>query len=139
MKIEVLKIYKNKEKTDIDLVFINNETKEIVGHCNYSVENKEGLIYDTYLFPDYRRKGILSTYINDILCDIKCMGATKVKINTLSDEVSKIWEKFGFIKLDKKRNLEIDISNKKCKCLSSLHSFTNEMDINEIIKFAYKE
>ncbi len=132
MKIEVLKIYKNKDKTDTDLVFIDKDVKEIVGHCNYSVINKEGLIYDTYLFPKYRNKGIMKLYINDILCDMKCMGALKVKLNTSSNEICKIWKTFGFNKINENRSMEIDISNKKCKCLSNLHTFLNEIDMNTL-------
>ncbi len=138
MKIEILKIYKNKEKMDIDLVFIDDDVKEIVGHCNYLVENNEGLIYDTYLFPDYRRKGIMTTHINDILCDMKCMGAFKVKLHTLSNDACEIWKRFGFTETNEKRGMEIDVSNMDCKCLSTLHSFTNEIDINKIIENTYK-
>lgn len=142
MKIEILKIYKNKEKTDIDIMFIDDDKKEIAGHCNYSITenngNNEGLIYDTYLYPEYRRKKIMTTYINDILCDMKCMGANKVKLNASSNEACMVWEKFGFIRIDKKGNMEIDLSNKICKCLSTLHSFTNETNINKLIENTYK-
>ena len=138
MKIEVIKIPKNKEKTDIDLVFVDDDSKEVVGHCNYLITNKEGKIYDTYLYPNYRGKKIMSMYINDILCDMKCMGALKVKLDTLSDEARIIWEKFGFIQINEKGNMEIDISNMECKCLSTLYSFTNELDINKLIECTYK-
>lgn len=138
MKIEVIKIPKNKEKTDIDLVFIDDDVKEVVGHCNYSIKNKIGEIYDTYIYPNYRRKKIMSTYINDILCDMKCMGANKIKLYTLLNEERMIWEKFGFIQINEKGIMEIDVSNKECKCLTILYSFTNEVDMNKLIECAYK-
>jgi len=139
MKIEIIRIPKNKEKTDIDLTFIDTDTKEIVGHCNYSVLDKKGLIYDTYLYPNYRNKKIMSTYINDILCDIKCMGADKVRLHTLSNEAYSIWERFGFKQYDRKGNMEIDISNKECDCICNLHSFSNEIDIRKIVEQLYKQ
>ena len=140
MKIEVLKTYKNKEKTDIDLVFIDDDIKEVVGHCkySYSIKNKTGEISDTYLYPDYRRKKIMSTYINDILCDMKCMGANKVKLSALLDEERMIWEKLGFKQINEEGKMEIDVSDKECKCSSILHSFVNEIDINKLTECAYK-
>ena len=138
MKIEALKIHENKEKTDVDLMFIDDDVKEIVGHCKYSIKNKVGEISDAYLYPDYRRKKIMSTYIDDILCDMKCMGVNKIKLFTLLDEERMIWEKFGFHQIDERGNMEIDVSNKNCKCLSTLHSFVNELDINKLIENKYK-
>ncbi len=139
MKIKVIKIPKNKEKTDIDLVFIDDDIKEIIGHCKYSVKDKVGEISEAYLYPNYRRKKILSTYINDVLCDMKCMGVNKVKLYTLLDEERTIWEKFGFIQTNKKGNMEIDVSNKNCKCLNTLHSFIDELDISKLIENIYKQ
>ena len=139
MKIEVIRIPKNKEKTDIDLTFVDVDVKEVVGHCNYSVSDKEGLIYDTYFYPDYRNKKIMSTYINNILCDIKCMGADKVMLHTLSDEAYAIWERFGFKQYDKKGNMQIDISDKECKCICNLHRFINEIDTKKLIEQIYKQ
>ena len=139
MKIEVIRIPKNKEKSDIDLIFVDDDIKEVVGHCNYSVSDKEGLIYDTYLYPDYRKKKIMSIYINNILCDMKCMGADKVRLHTLSDEAYAIWDRLGFKQYDKKGNMEIDISNKKCDCICNLHSFTNEIYTKKLIEQLYKQ
>lgn len=138
MKIEIIKVPKNKEKTNIDLVFIDDDVKEVVGHCIYSIKNKIGEIYDVYLYPDYRRKKIMKTYINDILCDMKCMGANKIKLYALLEEERIIWEKFGFKRINEKGNMEIDVSNKNCNCLSVLHNFTNEVDINKLIENNYK-
>lgn len=137
MKIEAIKIPRNKEKTDIDLTFVDDDTKEIVGHCNYSIDNNIGNIYDTYIYPDYRGKKIMKTYINDILCDMKCMGINKVKLSTLSDEARIIWERFGFNPVDNKGNMEIDIFNKNCKCLCGIHSFIDEVDTKKLIEYRY--
>ncbi len=138
MKIKVIKIPENKEKTYIDLVFIDDDIKEIAGHCKYSIKNKIGEISDAYLYPNYRKKKIMSTYIDNILCDMKCMGAKKIRLFTLLDEERIIWEKFGFHQIDEKGNMEIDLSNKECKCLSTLHSFINELDISKLIENTYK-
>lgn len=138
MKIEVIKIPRNKEKTDTDLVFVDDDNKEIVGHCNYSINNNIGNIYDTYIYPDYRGQKIMKKYIDDILCDMKCMGVTTVKLSTLSDEGRIVWERFGFNPVDKKGNMEIDISKKECSCLCSVHSFMNEIDIKKLTEYYYK-
>lgn len=139
MKIEVIKIPRNKEKTDADLVFVDDDNKEIVGHCNYSINNNIGNIYDTYIYPDYRGQKIMKKYIDDILCDMKCMGVTTVKLSTLSDEGRIIWKKLGFKHTDKKGNMEINVSNRKCNCLCGIHSFTDEIDIKKVFEYVYKQ
>ncbi len=139
MNIKVIKIPINTKKTDIDLVFVDDENKEVAGHCNYSVDNKIGNIYDTYIYPDYRRNKIMKTYIENILCDMKCMGVNKVKLSTLSDEARTVWEHLGFNHIDKKGNMELDVSNKKCNCLCGVHNFANEIDIKELLEYVYKQ
>ncbi len=139
MDIKVIKIPKNIEKIDIDLVFVDDENKEIAGHCIYNVLGDIGTIYGVYLYPNYRNKRIMSSHINNILCDMKCMGATTVKLYAISDELQTIWEKLGFRKVDGDGNMEIDVSNMECNCLCGVNNFIDELDIKELLEYVYKQ
>lgn len=127
MNIKMLQFVKDNNRT-IDIVFIDDDTKEIAGHCNYYVSYKIGYIYDTYLFPEYRNKKIMKSHINDILCDMKLMGAEKVLLSTLSDEVTMVWEKLGFKKINK-NNMEMDIKHKE---YANTNKFENPEDYEKI-------
>ncbi len=132
MNIKLFRLSKE-HNHDIDIVFIDDDTKEIAGHCKYFIDNNIGHIYDTYIFPDYRNKKILKSHINTILHDIKQMGAEKVLLSTLSDEATMVWEKLGFMKTEK-NNMEIDIKHKTFDHNTS--RFENPADYENIAKLS---
>ena len=110
MNIKLFRLSKEYDH-NVDIVFIDDDTKEIAGHCKYYINDSIGYIYDTYLFPEYRNKKILKSHINTILHDIKQSGAEKVLLSTLNDEAIVIWEKLGFKKINK-NNMEMNIKDK---------------------------
>lgn len=131
MNIKLFRLSKDNNR-NIDIVFIDDDTKEIAGHCNYYVSYKIGYIYDTYLFPGYRNKKIMKSHINDIICDMKLMGAEKVLLSTLSDEVTMVWGKLGFKKTNR-NNMEMDIKNKE---YINTNKFENPEDYENIVELS---
>lgn len=131
MNIKLFRLFKEHNR-NIDVVFIDDDTKEIAGHCNYYVSYNIGHIHDTYLFPGYRNRKILKSHINDILCDMKLMGAEKVLLSTLSDEATMTWGKLGFKKTDK-NNMEMDIKNKE---YTNTSKFVNPEDYENIAELS---
>lgn len=113
-----ISIKKSKEDNTVDFSFIDTSNNDVVGHLKYDINGKEktAFIHDTYLFPEYREKGILKNFIDDILCDIKCQGADTATLHILTDEAKDAWKKLGFIELEKKGDMGIDLFTKKCRC-----------------------
>lgn len=113
-----ISIKRSKEGNTIDFSFIDTSNNDVAGHLMYDINKKEktAFIHSSYLFPEYRRKGILKRSIDNILCDIKCEGADTVKLHVLTDEAKEAWNKLGFFELKKTGDMGIDIFTKKCKC-----------------------
>ena len=114
----MIHIKKSKEDDTIDFSFINTSNNEIVGHLKSDINKKDktAFIHSTYLFPEYRGRGILKGSINDILCGIKNEGVNKATL-IASEYEAGIWRKFGFKVRSNVPNIvmERDISNMECK------------------------
>ncbi len=92
----VLKSMQTENPNFVELLFLDTDTQESLGKITYNINEKDAHINYTYLKPEYRRMGILKKSINSILCDMKCKGANKVFLHTISDEAREAWSKLGF-------------------------------------------
>lgn len=87
---------KNRGKNNYE--FIDNDTGEIIGFIDYTVSNvsRSSFIHSIYIKPEYRQLGILKSKFDQIICDMKCKGAEKVELYTISDSAKDVWKKLGF-------------------------------------------
>ncbi len=78
--------------------FVDNDTGEGIGFIDYTVSNisKSSFIHSIYIKPEYRQLGILKSKFNQILCDMKCKGAEKIELYTISESAKDVWRKLGF-------------------------------------------
>ena len=107
MNIE-LKSMQTEDKNITELLFLNTDTKESLGKITYSISGKDAHINYTYLKPEYRRMGILKKSLNTILCDMKCKGANKVFLHTISDDAREAWSALGFKEISEKEIKEAE-------------------------------
>lgn len=84
------------------LALDENALVSIVVLCIYEVlpnpsnfSGKTGLLLNVYTREDYRRKGIVTQLIKNILADAKALGVGKVVLNA-TDEGRYVYEKLGF-------------------------------------------
>lgn len=92
---------------DITITVIDNDTKEKAGQLRYHIIDSEAEIFDTYLFPDYRRQKIMSSIFEKIIPELKISGVTKIKLRYLDDIARIAWESMGFVQIDEKGNMEL--------------------------------
>jgi GNAT superfamily N-acetyltransferase len=74
--------------TTID--FIDNSIDK-VGQLVFEILDNKAIIYDTYIYPDYRKKGILKTHLHTILSRIKKYGVTHLELSVLNEEAKLAW------------------------------------------------
>lgn len=92
---------------DVIITIIDKNTKEKAGQLRYNAIGSEVEIFDTYLFPDYRRKGIMSNLFKKITSGLKISGITKVRLYQFNDDARIAWESMGFQQVDEKGNMEL--------------------------------
>jgi GNAT superfamily N-acetyltransferase len=94
-------------ENDVIIDIIDEDTKEKAGQLRYNIINSETEIFDTYVFPEYRRKKIMTNLVKKIIPELKMLGVTKIKLRYLNDTAREAWESMGFIKVDDKGNMEL--------------------------------
>lgn len=92
---------------DVIITIIDKETKEKAGQFRYHVIDSEAEIFDTYLFPEYRRKKIMSGLFRKIISEFNLSGVSKIKLRVLDEVARMAWENMGFRQIDDKGNMEL--------------------------------
>lgn len=92
---------------DVTITIIDKETKEKAGQFRYHVMDSEAEIFDTYLFPEYRRKKIMSGLFRKIISEFNLSGVSKIKLRVLDEVARMAWENMGFRQIDDKGNMEL--------------------------------
>ena len=90
-------IFLNKidENNITTIEFINNFGDKI-GQLVYEITGNKAIIYNTFIYPEYRRKGILKTYLPVILSMIKDNRISIINLSVLSEDAKSVWERLGF-------------------------------------------
>lgn len=79
--------------------FIDNLGDKI-GQLVYEIIDNKATIHDTFIYPDYRRKGILKTHLPTILSKINQQGINLIELSTLNEEAKTAWTRLGFIETE---------------------------------------
>lgn len=92
---------------DVTITIIDKDTKEKAGQLRYHAIDSEVEIFDTYLFPEYRRKKIMSSLLKKIIYEFKVSGITKIRLRQFDEYANMAWESMGFRRVDENGNMEI--------------------------------
>jgi GNAT superfamily N-acetyltransferase len=92
---------------DVVITIIDKDTKEKAGQLRYHIIDSDVEIFDTYLFPEYRRRKIMSSMLKKITSELKMSGIKKIKLRHLNEDARMAWESMGFRQVDEKGNMEL--------------------------------
>jgi hypothetical protein len=90
-----ISLNKRKENGVTIIDFIDHFGDKI-GQLVYEIINNKAIIHDTFIYPDYRNKGVLKTHFPDILSTIKQNDVCLIELSVLSGEARLIWNRLGF-------------------------------------------
>lgn len=125
-------------ENNVILIIFDKDKKDNIGHITYSVSDEIGDIGRADIYGKYQGKGIFKSYIYEVLCDLKCMGAKRILLDAENEEAQQTWEHIGFKETGNGRQLEIKIpSNKNCNCICKKEKFKNEIIADSILHFKY--
>lgn len=92
---------------DVVITIIDKNTNQKAGQLRYNVIDSEVEIFDTYLFPEYRRKRIMSNLLKKITSELKISGITKIRLRYFNEDARLAWENMGFRQIDDNGNMEL--------------------------------
>ena len=95
---------------DVTITMVDNSKQEKAGQLRYIIKGSEAEIFDTFVFPEYRRKKMMSSLVKKMIPELKVSGISKVKLKYYNDEARAAWESVGFKKADKEGHMELNIS-----------------------------
>ena len=76
----------------IDFIHLGDK----IGQLVYEITDNKAIIHDTFMYPDYRNKKILKTYLPTIISGIKLHRVTSIGLSVLSEEAKISWIHLGF-------------------------------------------
>jgi GNAT superfamily N-acetyltransferase len=94
---------------DVTITLVDKDVQEKAGQLRYAIKDTHAEIFDTYLFPDHRRKKIMSDLLKKIIPGLKATGVSTVKLKYFDDDARKAWERMGFRHVDKEGHMELII------------------------------
>lgn len=92
---------------DVTITIIDKDTNQKAGQLRYHAIDSEVEIFDTYLFPEYRRKRIMSSLLKKITSELKISCVTKIRLRSFDEDARMAWESMGFRQVDEKGNMEL--------------------------------
>ena len=92
---------------DVTITIIDKETEEKAGQLRYHIKDSEVEIFDTYLFPEYRRKKIMSSLLKKITSELKVSGTSKIILKYFDEDARIAWERMGFRLVDEQGHMEL--------------------------------
>lgn len=94
---------------DITITLVDKDIYEKAGQLRYVIKDKYAEIFDTYLFPEYRRQKIMSNLVKKIISELKIYGISKVRLKYFDEDARAAWERMGFRDVGKEGHMELDI------------------------------
>jgi GNAT superfamily N-acetyltransferase len=92
---------------DTTITIIDKESGEKFGQLRYIVRDSEAEIFDTYMFPEYRRQKMMSSLLRKIIPELKVSGVSKISLKYFDDSARISWEKMGFVQSGKNDRMEL--------------------------------
>ncbi len=92
---------------DTTVTILDKDKQEKVGQIRYMIKGSEVEIFDTYLFPEYRRQKIMSSFVRQMIPGLKVFGVSKIKLRYLDEDAHIAWERMGFNHVDNGCNMEL--------------------------------
>lgn len=97
---------------DVTITIIDKETEEKAGQLRCHIKDLDVEIFDTYLFPEYRRKKIMSSLLKKMTSELKVFGTSKIRLKHFNEDARIAWEKMGFRLIDDKGHMELCLEDK---------------------------
>lgn len=99
---------------DTTITIVEKDTGERLGQLRYVTKDSdedilETEIFDTYVFPEYRGKKIMTSILKKIVPELKVSGVSKVSLKYFDDGARVAWEKMGFRHIGQSGRMELDI------------------------------
>ncbi len=99
---------------DTTVIMVDKDTGEKLGQLRYITRRSnedisEAEIFDTYLFPEHRRKRLVSNLLKKIIPELKVSGVSKISLKYFDDGARIAWEKMGFVQNEKSGRMELDL------------------------------
>ena len=94
---------------DVTITLVDKDVQEKAGQLRYAIKDTHAEIFDTYLFPDHRRKKIMSNLLKKIIPGLKATGVSTVKLKYFDDDARKAWERMGFRHVGREGYMELII------------------------------
>jgi ribosomal protein S18 acetylase RimI-like enzyme len=94
-------VYRNADRSIAGWILLGENT-------DYFSDKKFGFIYDIYVLPEYRGRGISKEFIQEGISTLKTSGYEEVRLNVFATNHAKeIYKKFGFKDLNSIMTLAI--------------------------------
>ena len=94
-------IYRNADRSIAGWILLGENT-------DYFSDKKFGFIYDIYVLPEYRGRGISKMFIQEGISTLKTSGYEEVRLNVFATNYAKeIYKKLGFRDLNSIMTLAI--------------------------------
>lgn len=94
---------------DTTITIIDKDIGEKLGQLRYITRGSEVEIFDTYLFPEHRRKKMMSNILKKIVPELKASGISKISLKYFDDDARIAWERMGFVKVGEGGRMELDL------------------------------
>ncbi len=94
---------------DVTITIIDKETNQKAGQLRYHAVDADVEIFDTYLYPEYRGKKIMSGLLKKLILQLKASGINRIRLKFFDDKARTAWEKMGFRQTDEKGYMELNL------------------------------
>jgi GNAT superfamily N-acetyltransferase len=94
---------------DTIITMVDKDTGEKFGQLRYIVKDSEAEVFDTYMFPEYRRKKMMSDLLSKVIPELKVSGVSKISLKYFDDGARMAWEKMGFVQIGKSCLMELNL------------------------------
>ena len=94
---------------DTTITIVDNDKRLKAGQLRYMIKGSEAEIFDTYVFPEYRRQRLMSNLLKRVTSELKISGVSKMRLKYFDEGARIAWEKMGFKEIGKNGHMELDI------------------------------
>jgi Acetyltransferase (GNAT) family len=94
---------------DTTITIVDKDIGEKLGQLRYITRDSEVEIFDAYIFPEHRRKKMMSGILKKIVPELKVSGISKISLKYFNDDACIAWEKMGFVKVGENGRMELDL------------------------------